>query len=118
MRDISVQLIAALPPPRVPVDLDLRLDVLDLQESLEQLEVLSANASAIPSVSPSNVARQRKEGDVLRLQRSVVRRWDAWAGTDMSASREACALFEEQVARLRVRLRLYDQFDCMKAEEA
>ena len=96
----------ALPPPRVPLNLDLRLAVLDLREALEQLERLSV----MPDEAGKDEMRERKEVDVLRLQRSVVMQ------AESMDDRVDGQVFVDALARLRVRLRLYEQLACIKEE--
>lgn len=102
--DTSTELIATLPPPSVPIDIDMRLAVLDLEDAIKQLETLETRMQACGREVRGEdlvVLRKRKESKVLQLQRKIVSRADMLLHSETD--------FGEAVTKLRVRLALYDQ---------
>ena len=131
LHDASVRVVHALPPPRVYVDLDLSLDVMDLQECMKQLDELrgsgsggggsggtggtsgSGGSGGTGGETGGSDARSLKEGKVLKLQRSIVARVPKQAGWCPGHMD-----FEDALADLCVRMKLYDQLSQVVKVEA
>lgn len=73
---------------------------------MEQLEWLDM----APGKARKDEVRERKEADVLKLQRSIVVRMEN-IGDGIGGQ-----VFVDALARFRVRLKLYEQMSCIKEE--